>query len=67
MRAYWVRKQTEVKNKIWALFAQKREEVRLEVKKRESGLFSSKGLEFMAKLPLEGREKEVLEDLLQGY
>jgi len=67
MRAYWVRKQTEVKNKIRALLAQQREEVRLEVEKRESGLFSLKGLEFAAGLPLEGREKEVLEDLLQGY
>jgi transposase len=67
MRAYWVRKQTEVKNKIRALLAQQREEVRLEVEKRESGLFSLKGLEFLAKLLLEAREKEVLDDLLQGY
>ncbi len=67
MRAYWVRKQTEVKNKVRALLAQQREDVRLEVEKRESGLFSSKGLEFLAKLPLESKEKEVLEDLLQGY
>jgi len=41
--------------------------VRLEVEKRESGLFSSKGLEFLAGLPLESREKEILKDLLQGY
>jgi transposase len=67
MRAYWVHKQTEVKNKVRALLAQQREDVRLEVEKRESGLFSSKGLEFLAKLPLESKEKEVLEDLLQGY
>jgi len=67
MRAYWVCKQTEVKNKTRVLLAQQREEVRLEVEKRESGLFSSKGLEFLAGLPLENREKEVLEDLLQGY
>jgi transposase len=67
MKAYWVRKQTEVKNKIRALLAQQREEVRLEVEKRESGLFSLKGLEFAARLPLEAREKEVLDDLLQGY
>jgi len=67
MRAYWVCKQTEVKNKVRALLAQQREEVGLEVEKRESGLFSSKGLEFLAKLPLESKEKEVLEDLLQGY
>lgn len=67
MRAYWVHKRTEVKNKVRALLAQQREDVRLEVEKRESGLFSSKGLELLAKLPLESKEKEVLEDLLQGY
>jgi len=67
MRAYWVCKQTEVKNKIRVLLAQQREDVRLEVEKRESGLFSSKGLEFLAGLPLESREKEILKDLLQGY
>jgi transposase len=67
MRAYWVSKQTEVKNKIRALLAQQREDVRLEVEKRESSLFSLKGQEFMSDLSLEGRDKEVLEDLLQGY
>jgi transposase len=67
MRAYWVSKQTEVKNKIRALLAQQREEVRLEVEKHESVLFSPKGLDFLAKLPLEAREKEVLDDLLEGY
>jgi transposase len=67
LRAYWVRKQTEVKNKIRVLLAQQREEVRLAVEKRESGLFSSKGIEFVAELPLESREKEILRDLVQGY
>ena len=67
IRAFWTRKQTEVKNKIRALLAQQREEVRLEVEKRESGLFGLRGLEFLAKLPLEGQDKMVLDDLLQGY
>jgi transposase len=67
MRAYWVSKQTEVKNKIRALLAQQREEVRLEVEKREDGLFSPKGLEFLGQLSLESREKEVLDDLVEGY
>lgn len=67
IRAYWVAKQTEVKNKIRALLAQQREEVRLEVEKRESGLFSLRGMEFLAKLPLEGQDKMVLDDLIQGY
>ena len=67
MRAYWVRKRTEIMNKVRALLAQQREEVRLEVEKWERGLFSKKKLEFLARLPLEGKEKEVLRDLLQGY
>jgi transposase len=67
MRAYWVRKQTEVKNKIRALMAQQREEIRLEVEKREAGLLSLRGMEFLIKLPMEGQDKMVLDDLLQGY
>ena len=67
MRAYWVSKQTEVKNKIRALLAQQSEEVRLEVEKRQDGLFSPKGLDFLGQLSLETREKEVLDDLVEGY
>ena len=67
MRTYWVRKQTEVKNKIRALLAQQNEEVRVEVGKREEGLFSLRGLEFLTKLPLEDPDKMVLDDLIQGY
>lgn len=67
MRAYWVRKQTEVRNKIRALLAQQREEVRLEVEKRDAGLFRPDGLEFLRQLALEGPDKLVLEDLVQGH
>ena len=67
MRAYWVSKQTEVKNKIRALLAQQREEVRLEVEKLQDGVFSPKGLDFLGQLSLETREKEVLDDLVEGY
>jgi transposase len=67
MRAYWVGKQTEVRNKIRSLLAQQREAIRLEVEKREGGLFSSKGLEFLHTLPLEGQDKMILEDLLRGH
>ncbi len=67
MRAFWVRKKTEVVNKIHALLAQQREAVRLEVEKREEGLFSQKGLEFLGKLALEGEDKIVLDDLIKGY
>ena len=67
MRAYWVVKQTELKNKIRALLAQQKEAVRVEVGKREEGLFSLRGLEFLTKLPLEGPDKMVLDDLIQGH
>jgi transposase len=67
MRAYWVAKQTEVKNKIRALLAQQKEEIQLEVGKREHGLFSGKGVEFLSKLALVGPDQMVLDDLVQGY
>jgi transposase len=67
MRAYWVSKQTEVKNKIRALLAQQREEVRQEVEKREGGLFSGKGQAFLAQLEVAGKDGEILNLLLRGY
>jgi len=67
MRAYWVSKQTEVRNKIRALLAQQREEIRLEVEKRDAGLFSQKGLGFLSLLALEEQDKSILDDLLQGH
>lgn len=67
MRAYWVGKQTEVRNKIRALLAQQREEIRLKVDEREGGLFSLSGVQFLSQLDLEGPDKQVLEDLLQGH
>ena len=67
MRAFWVRKKTEIANKIHALLAQQREEIRAEVERREEGLFSREGLEFLGKLALEGEDKEVLDDLIEGY
>ena len=66
-RAYWVSKQTEVRNKIRALLAQQREEVRLEVEKRDAGLFRPDGLEFLRQLALEGPDKMILEDFIQGH
>ena len=67
LRAYWVGKQTEVRNKVRALLAQQREEVRLEVEKHGDGLFRAKGLEFLSGLALEGQDQLVLDDLLQGH
>ncbi|MGB2908704.1 MAG: IS110 family transposase [Candidatus Aminicenantaceae bacterium] len=66
-RAYWVGKRTEVRNKIRALLAQQREEIRLEVEKREAGLFRQKGLEFLGQLDLESPDKLILDDLVQGH
>jgi transposase len=67
LRADWVSKQTEVRNKIRALLAQQREEIRLEVEKRDGGLFSQKGLEFLSMLALEEQDQLVLDDLLRGH
>jgi len=66
LRAYWVAKQTEVKNKIRALLAQQREEIRLEVEKHEAGLFTLKGIEFLRTLRLRDPDKMVMEDLIRG-
>lgn len=66
-RAYWVGKRTEVRNKIRALLAQQREEVRMEVEKRDTGLFRPDGLEFLRQLALEGPDKMILEDFVQGH
>jgi hypothetical protein len=66
LRAYWVSKQTEVRNKIRTVGSQ-REEVRLEVEKRDGVLFSLKGLEFLGGLQLPERDQLVLDDLLGGH
>lgn len=66
MRAFWVAKQTEVKNKIRALLAMQAEEIREGVETREGGLFSERGLGFLGGLGLPGEDQAVLEDLIQG-
>jgi transposase len=67
LRAFRVAKQTELKNKIRALLAQQREEIRLEVESREEGLFSGKGLEFLGRLGLPDPDEMVLKDLIESY
>ena len=67
LRAFRVAKQTELKNKIRVLLAQQKEEIRLEVERREEGLFSGKGLEFLGRLVLPETDQMILEDLLEGY
>jgi len=67
LRAFRVAKQTELKNKIRALLAQQKEEIRLVVEGREEGLFSGKGLEFLGQLVLPDPDQMILDDLLGSY
>jgi transposase len=64
LRAFWVAKKTELKNKIKALLAQQAEQIRLEVERREDVLFSGKGLEFLDRLVLPEPDGMVLKDLI---
>jgi len=67
LRSFRVAKRTELKNKIRALLAQQKEEIRLELERREEGLFSGKGLEFLRGLVLPQPDQMILEDYLEGY
>jgi transposase len=67
MRAYWVGKQTELRNKIRVILAQQSEEIRQELERREGKLFSASGQEFLSQLALEDQDKLILDDLLQGH
>jgi transposase len=67
LRAFWVAKRTELKNKIRVLLAQQREEIRLEMESREEGLFSGKGLEYLGRLVLPELDQMILDDLLGSY
>jgi transposase len=67
LRAFWVAKRTELKNKIRALLAQQSEEIRLEMARRDEGLFSGKGLEFLGRLVLPELDQMILDDLLENY
>ena len=67
LRAFWVTKRTELKNKIRVLLAQQREEIRLEVESRDEGLFSGKGLEYLGRLVLPELDQMILNDLLGSY
>jgi transposase len=54
-------------NKIRALLAQQREEVRVEIERRKERLFSIRGLAFLDQLMLPSEDKAVLDDLIKGY
>ena len=67
LRAFRVAKRTELKNKIRALLAQQKEEIRLEVERRKDALFGAKGLEFLGGLALDELDQMILEDYLESY
>ena len=65
-RAFYVGKQTAVKNRLRALLAQQAEEIRLEVARVED-LFTDKGMKVLAGLVLPEREAKMLGALLRTY
>ena len=65
-RAFYVAKQTSVKNRLRALLAQQEEEVRLEVARVEN-LFTEKGMKVLRGLVLAEREAKMVGALLKTY
>jgi len=65
-RAFYVRAMTALKNRVYALLAQQKEEVRQEVA-RETNIFSVKGQKTLLGLDLTRGEKRLLEALLKTY
>lgn len=65
-RAFFVGTMTRVKNRVYALLAQQREEIR-----RETGMvkdvFNRRGLEVLKRLDLPSTDKKLLEGLLKMY
>lgn len=66
LRAFYIKCLTQVRNKIWTLLAQQREEIRMEVERR-GNVFKETGLEFLDALELPGRDKEILVSLVRIY
>lgn len=65
-RAFYVRAMTALKNRVYALLAQQKEEVRQEVA-RETNIFSAKGQKTLLGLDMIRGEKRLLEALLKTY
>lgn len=65
-RAFYVGKQTAVKNRLRALLAQQGEEIRLEVSRVEN-LFTAKGMRVLKSLDLPEREAKMVGALLKTY
>jgi len=65
-RAFFVGKQTAVKNRLRALLAQQGEEIRLDVERVEN-LFTEKGMKILKGLALPEREAKLVGALLRTY
>jgi transposase len=65
-RVFYVEAMTRVKNRIHALIAQQREEVRQEAA-REKNLFSERGQKVILELSLAVREKQMLASLVKTF
>jgi transposase len=63
-RVTYVRMQTQVKNRLRAMLAKQREEVR-EIVELEGNLFTVSGLKFLRNLDLAGRDQQMLKSLLE--
>ncbi len=63
-RSFYVQMRTRIKNRIRALLAQQREDVRQMVA-MESNLFKTKGIELLYQLDLPGKDQEMLESMLE--
>jgi len=65
LRAFFVKQQTQVKNKIYGLLAHQGEEVR-QAAERIRDLFTAKGLEALERLALGGKDQEILQALVKA-
>jgi len=65
-RAFYVGKQTAVKNRLWALLAQQGERIRQEVERVEN-LFTDKGMKILRGLDLPEREAKLVGALVRTY
>jgi len=63
-RVTYVRMQTQVKNRIRAMLAKQREEVR-QIVELEENLFTGSGLKLLRNLELVGRDQQMLKSLLE--
>lgn len=66
-KGFWTRLQVDVRNKIRVLLAQQREEVRVTTEAMKGGLFGPKGLGYLDRISLPGKDQDLLRDLVKGF